>query len=197
MLYSWKSPEHCPNRLIAAYDDEISTDRFVFLEGIRLKPEQVDKPIIFDHEMKQVDIIKYDCIPNNSSSPLVNQKIVDLLLQLAPKDVQFFNAEVRCKDGILTEYKLLNIASTIVGIDYEKSVCQMMKDYPTVILGFKYVTYKPGCMGSHKIARDAEYLSNILVSEDMKQVFEKEKVKGAWLVRPEEWYSLASGYEAP
>jgi hypothetical protein len=44
-------------------------------------------------------------------------------------------------------------------------------------------------MGSHKIARDAEYLGNLLVSEEIKQVFEKEKIKGVWLVRPEEWYS--------
>jgi hypothetical protein len=189
MIYSWKTPERYPNRLIAAYNEEISMDRFIFRRGTQLKSEQIDKPIIFDLRVKQTDIIKYDCIPNNSSSPLVNQKVVGLLLRLTHDDVQFFDTEVRCKDGILTEYKLLNVTSTIIGIDHDKSICQMMKNSPSVILGFKYVTYKSGCMGSHKIARDAEYLGNLLVSEEIKQVFEKEKIKGVWLVRPEEWYS--------
>ncbi|CAM4456490.1 MAG: hypothetical protein LEGION0403_FIIPPAGN_02774 [Legionella sp.] len=56
---------------------------------------------------------KYDCIPNNSASKLVNQKIIDILMKLAPGDVQFFDAEVHCKDGILTDYKLLNLTNKI------------------------------------------------------------------------------------
>ena len=135
----------------------------------------------------------YDCIPTNAGSPLVNQKIVDLLLKLIPNEVQFFDAEVHCKDGILSNYKLLNVTHTIVGIDREKSIYRKMENAPDFILGFKYLTYKPGCMGKNKLARDKEYLCNILVTEEIKQVFEREKIKGIWFVTPEEWSTLVSG----
>jgi hypothetical protein len=95
---------------------------------------------------------KYDCIPNNCASPLVNQKVIDLLYKLEPEDVQFFDAEVRCKDGILTNYKLLNITRTIMGIDHEKSIYSLIPS-TNGILGFNYLTYKPGCMGINKLAR--------------------------------------------
>ena len=63
-----------------------------------------------------------------------------------------------------------------------------MKEAPDAIRGFKYLTYKPGCMGKHKLARDEEYLGNLLVTEEIKQAFEKEKIKGVWFVRSEDYY---------
>lgn len=85
---------------------------------------------------------KYDCIQNNSTSPLINQKIADILFKLAPDDIQLFDAEVHCKDGVLKDYKLLNFTSKIRGIDRENSILSMWKDEPDVIKGFKYLTYK-------------------------------------------------------
>ncbi|WP_028389331.1 imm11 family protein [Legionella fairfieldensis] len=188
MIYLWEMPENCTNKLIAEYDREHSPDRFLFLDGVRLANKKVDKKIIFVHEMLQAKIGSYDCIPNNSASPLVNQKIVDLLLELAPADVQFFDTEVHCKNGILTNYKLLNVTSTIVGIDHEKSIYTKMSQVDA-IAGFRYLTYRPGCMGHHKIARDEEYPGNLLVTEEIKQVFEKEKIKGMRFARPEDFYA--------
>ncbi len=191
MLYLWVKPEYCPNKLIASYNRELSPDRFLFRRGIKLTSEQVNTKLVFELNVTQATITsKFDCIPNNSASPLVNQKIVDLLLKLAPDEVQFFDAEVRCKDGVLTDYKLLNATHTIVGIDHEKSIFEMMKT-TDAILGFKYLTYKPGCMGSLKLARDEEYKGNFLVTEEIKQAFEKEKIKGIWFATPEEWYVKA------
>lgn len=136
---------------------------------------------------------KYDSIPNSCGLPLVSKNIVDILLQLAPDDVQFFDAEIHCKDGILMGYKLLNLTSKIKGIDHEQSVYTIMEGLPNVIYDFKKAIYKTGCMGHHKLARDEEYLSHILVTEEIKQAFEKEKINGVWFVTPEEWYTLASG----
>lgn len=133
---------------------------------------------------------KYDCIPNNSSSPLVNQKIIDILLKLAPDDVQFLDAEVHCKDGVLKNYKLLNIINKVKGIDREKSILTMMEQAPDAILRFRYLTYKPGCMGNHKLARDAEYLSHILISEEIKKAFEMEKIKGVRCITSEDYCNL-------
>src|SRR3990167_1053226 len=189
MIYLWEKPKNCMHKLIAGYNREISPDRFLFRKGIKLSAEQVNTKPIFELNITQAEIIKYDCIPNNSESPLVNQKIVDILLRLVPDEVQFFDAEVRCKDGVLTGYKLLNATCKIIGIDREKSIYSMIDS--DAILGFKYLTYKPGCMGNIKLARDKDYKGNFLVSEEIKQAFEKENIKGIWFARPEEWYCLA------
>ncbi|MDP1603830.1 MAG: hypothetical protein Q8M03_11260 [Legionella sp.] len=136
---------------------------------------------------------KYDSIINNASSPLVNQKIRDILLKLAPDDVQFIKAEVHCKDGILTNYNLVNVTSEIIGVDREKSIYTMMKLAPDVFSSFRYLTYKTGCMGNHKLARDAENLGNILVTEEIKLAFEKEKIKGVWFISPEKYHTNRYG----
>ena len=166
----------------------LSDSQLENLRGFVAYPQFSRIPLFNLSVTKDVIEKKYDCIHNNSASPLVNQKIIDILLQLAPDDVQFFDAEVKCKDGILTNYKLLNATSKIKGIDRNKSICTMMKQAPDAILGFKYLTYKPGCMGSHKLARDEEYLGNFLVIDEVKQALEKEKIKGVWFVRPEDYY---------
>jgi len=188
MIYLWILSE-CPNKHIAVYDREASADYFMFRKGIKLTKEQVDKPLIFSLEVTQAEILRYDAIPNNSASPLVNQKIIDILLELAPDDVQFFDAQVRCKDGTLTSYKLLNIAHEIFGIDHEHSVYTLMKmSAVKAISGFRYLTYLPRCMGKHKLARDKEYRSNLLSSEEVKQAFERNKIKGVRFVKPEDFY---------
>ena len=124
---------------------------------------------------------------NNVASPLLNKRVVSFLETIAPEDVQFFPAKVICKDGELEGYQFLNVTSTIVGIDHEKSVYTKMK-LLDAIGDIKYLTYKPGCMDNHKIARDAEYLSNILVTEEIKQAFERENITGVVFVRPEDYY---------
>lgn len=191
MLYLWEMPRNCKQKAIAEYDENLSTDRFLFRQGIKLDSQKINKRIIFHHNLPKNTVNELDSIPNNSASPLVNQKVVDILLKLAPEDVQFFDSEIRCNDGIVMDYKLLNLTSKITGIDYEKSICEYIKEIEGPI-GFKYLTYKPGCMGSHKLARDAEYLGNLLITDEIKQFFEKEQIKGVWFAKPEEWYSLAS-----
>lgn len=140
-------------------------------------------------KMLKADIAKLDCIPNNSASPVVNQKVVDLLLKLASEDVQFFDVEIHCKDGVLTGYKLVNFTHTIKGIDHEKSVYDKISQVDA-IMGFRYVTYKPDCMGNHKLARDEEYFSHELVTEEIKQAFEQAKIKGVRFVKPEDRYQM-------
>lgn len=189
MIYLWQKPENCTNKLIAEYRRDLSADRFLFLNGTFVEKERIDKPIIFDHEMIKEKISRYDCIPNNSNSPLVNQRIVDILMEHAPAEVQFFDAEVHCKDGVLTHYKLLNVTATFVGIDHEQSIYTKLEG-TDVLMEIRKLVYKTGCMGAHYIARDKECFTNILVSETIKQLFEQEKIRGVWFVTPEELYAL-------
>jgi hypothetical protein len=186
LLYFWESSD-CPDEHTAVYVDEISMDRFLFRKGVFIKKEQINKPIIFDLTVSKAEIAAYDDMPNNSASPLVNQKMMDLLLAIAPNDVQFFDAEVHCHDGVLTNYKLLNITRTVVGIDREQSIYTKSESLGA-IRTVRRLVYNPGCMKNHLIARDAEYLGNILVTEEIKQVFEKAKINGAQIFTPEDYY---------
>ncbi len=143
---------------------------------------------LFEAEVTKSALQKFDSIPNTSGSPLVNQKVIDLLLKLVSEDdLQFFDAEIHCKDGVLAGYKLVNIIPKIIGIDHEKSIYSKILN-TEAILGFKYLTYKPGCMGNYNLARDEEYFPIILVTEDFKNAFETAKIKGVWFVRPEDFY---------
>ena len=56
------------------------------------------------------------------------------------------------------------------------------------ISGFQSLTYLPTCMGSHHLARDIEYPPHLLVTEEVKKLFDREKVIGVRLVRPEDYY---------
>ncbi|HCU05305.1 MAG TPA: hypothetical protein DIC51_03225 [Coxiellaceae bacterium] len=189
MVFLWEIiQENFSQKLLGKYDEDASPDRFLLRKGRRLLPDEFDKPAIVVFEGSKKTMSKYDCLPNTSSIPLVNYRIRKILEDLAPDDVQFLDAKVICTDGELDGYQLLNATHTIVGIDFEKS---KYKKIPMPRNGFiyswKYLTYKPGCMGVHHIARDQEYIGNLLVSETVKRVFDKEHIT-AGLIRPEEFY---------
>ena len=102
----------------------------------------------------------------------------NILEQVAPNEVQFFPAKAMCSDGELEGYSFLNVTTEIIGIDQEKSIYTKELSY-----GFTYLTYKPGCLEEHPLARDKEYHGNLLVSEKLKAIFDKEKITGVWLVK--------------
>ena len=79
-------------------------------------------------------------------------------------------------------YYFLNVTVEIVRIDHEKTIWDKSKT------GFHYLTYKEGCMSDNLIARDKEYRGNLLISEKLKILFDKEKITGIWSVRPEDYY---------
>ena len=160
-------------RIINSYMDKYKYSRIPIITFADATREQVRKA--------------YDCLPNSSLIPLVNKKTEDLLLQLAPDDVQFFDTEIRCKDGILPGYRLLNATHTIKGIDYAKSE---YKKSSMGIITFRYMAYKhdSDCMGSHKIAREEDYIPNLVVSEEIKEAFARERIRGPRFVTPEEFY---------
>lgn len=187
MIYSWKIPEKFLNRDLGEYGRDCSPDRFLLFSGRKLTSNEFDLMPTVYFEVSKKRVLKFDCLPNNAQIPLVNNRIKTILENLAPDDVQFFPAKLVCCDGELKGYYYINITHMIVGIDHEKSIYTKMK-MADVISGFHYLTYKEGCMGVHQLARDQEYEGNLLVSEKIKSVFDKEHITGVWLVRPEDFY---------
>lgn len=185
MIYKWTIPEKYKNRYIGEYDRDHSPDSYWLTKGMVLG-EFIPTPHVYFETSKQ-NIMQFDCLPNNSLIPLVNERVKTLLEKLAAADVQFFPAKITCTDGTLDGYFFLNITHLILGIDHKKSVYTKMTTVDA-ISGFHYLTYKPDCMGEHDLARDQEYESHLLVSEKIKNVFDREKISGVSLIRPEDCY---------
>lgn len=182
MIYLWNDPENVPNKAIGEYDKISSPDRFLLKASRKLNLKEFSPMPEVHFEIPQIKAIKYDCLSSNAMVPLINERVQDILEDLAPNEVQFFPAKVICSDGELQGYSFLNITVEIEGIDHDKTI------YDQSGFGFKYLTYKPGCLGKHPLARDKEYRGNLLVSQKLKNIFDKENVTGVWFVTPEEWY---------
>lgn len=197
MIYLWEFPESVLNKEIGEYDRGCSPDRFLLKTGRRLDSKEFSPIPIVDFEVPKKRLLKFDCLANNAMIPLVNERVRGILEKIAPHEVQFFPAIARCADGELEGYSFLNVTVEIVGIDHEKSIYSHLQTIDPVtkkkivldvITSFTYLTYQSGCMGEHPLARDKEYHGNLLISEKLKILFDKEKITGLWAVRPEDYY---------
>lgn len=192
MIYLWTIPDKYRNRDIGEYDRDISPDRFFLKEGRILGLNEFKPKPTVNFEVKKERVLQFDCLPNDALVPLVNERVKNILESIAIDDIQFFPAKLVCTDGILESYYFLNATHLIKGIDHEKSIYTTMDMLDGGILGFSYLTYKEGCLEKHQLARDEEYESNLLVSEGVKSIFDKEKISGVRLVRPEDYYRPVS-----
>ncbi|MBU1927345.1 MAG: DUF1629 domain-containing protein [Pseudomonadota bacterium] len=184
MIYLWFDPLDYPEERLGRYEREISPDQFLLRRGKKLEVNEFSEPTV-TFRFPRKTMLQYDCLCNGSGLPLINDRIKTVLENIAPNDVQFFKAKVICSDGALEGYQFLNVTNKVVGMDREKSRYEDNGMYTS----FTYLTYKPNCMGEHLIARDAEYLGHILVSEELKKVFDTERFTGIRLVRPEDYYT--------
>ena len=139
--------------------------------------------------------LSFDNIINDSSCLVVNEKIVDILMKVAPEEVQFFDTEIRCNDGVITNYKLINVTQTVPGINHEQSIYNWVGDKSDGIISLKRLVLKKNCMNGYKVARLEEFTGHALASEDLKQVFEAAGVTGLKFVIPEDYYTdIYPGY---
>ncbi len=102
MIYLWRIPKNYKNRDIGEYDRDSSPNSYCLIKGIFLKGFSPIPHV--DFIVPRKNISKFDCLPNNSLVPLVNDKIKNILEDVAPNDVQFFPVKLTCKDGELEGY---------------------------------------------------------------------------------------------
>ena len=188
-LYLWERPKGFKNFEIGDYDEEKSIDRFKFLAGKRLLKDESVGECIFTFEMSKEEASHYDSLLNNSASPLVNEKIRELLICLAPEDVQFFPAKVICSDGELEGYYLVNVTYRLKAVDHPASEYSILDlpDGAKMMMSIKKLTLKEEIMGNHHIIREGETL-HVVVSQTLVNVFEKEKIKGVRMLTSDEYY---------
>ena len=110
MIYLWNMPKNYKNRDIGEYNRDISPDRFLLLEGRKLTYEEFNSTPEIHFEIPKDRVLKFDCLPNNASAPLVNERVKAILETIVPDEVQFFKAKLICKNGILDSYHFLNVS---------------------------------------------------------------------------------------
>ena len=183
MCYLWEMSDDFSEKYIGEYNRDCSPDRFIFKQGEKI--QNIAAKPVFNFELKKKEILKIDCLPNNTLVPLINKKIATLLQDVASEDIQLYDAEIHTPDGIVDGYMILNVVNTIVGLDKENSIIEYMSDGKS-ILGFEYLQYKEGAMETCHLARDSEYTSNLLISEYLAKLLISKKFKGLNICLPED-----------
>ncbi len=189
MIYLWTYPDSIKNKEVGCYDNEHSSDQYLLFKRTFLNTEVFTSPQV-EFIISQKRVLTFDCLPNNAGIPLVNTKVRTIIEELAPKEVQFINANLHCTDGILSNtYFYMNILHAIKGLDHEKSVYKKIPGEED-ILSFKRSVYKENALNGFHIARDVEYVVSLLVNEQIKAAFDAAKVTGVKLIPPEEvhWF---------
>jgi hypothetical protein len=192
-LYLWRWPTSFPDKWVGAYHFESLEDEtfgYSFLSGKELDPKTIKLVPRVNFEAKKEHLLGYDCLPNNSGGPLVNKKMIELLREIAPSDVQFFPAQIMCLDGELEGYFFLNVTHLMQGIDHDQSIYSMLDlpDGAKIIYTVRKLALKPGCMKGHDLGRDQDLKTDLLVSQKIYDAFQAAKIKGVRLVTPDEYY---------
>ena len=189
MIYIWVFPEETKNKEIGVYLDKLSPDRFLLMESRPLLDNEFQSIPNIEFEVTKNQMRKFDCLSNNTLVPLVNQRVRLLLENVASTDVQFLPAKLLCSDGELDGYFFVNVISKVAAVDYDKSDIMLIKVPDTEDLNLmNHPVYKPNALGEHLLARDQDHDSDILVSPKIKELFERHKITGAWIARPEDFY---------
>lgn len=173
MIWIWDEPKTLPEKRVGEYLKDTGTDRFEFRKAIKLDPNQVIVPkVIFRCNEKYL----YDILPNSAFLIIVSGKVLNILRNICPEDFQVFEANVFVDEKRVENYYLINVLNEVEVIDRDKSVFKLIAD-TNAIRKFEKIVYKTDNLLGHDIARNADYHSHVLVSDRLKEAFEKAKFK--------------------
>lgn len=186
MVYLWKIPDEYPEKLIGEYDRKNSPDRFIFKRGEMLASDLAKPVIKFDASAQELRAL--DDLANNAMIPVIGERLAAVLVESAPEDIQLIDVVIKARDGELEGYKILNIVSKVVGINKSQSEFALVPGTDK-IMSFRSLKYKDDLLQEHHLARDAEYNSNLIVSQVLAERLMEMKFKGIGLYLPEdiEW----------
>lgn len=183
MTYLWRIPDRYPNSLIGEYVTAVSPDRFLFLEG-RAINEEIGTPAV-QFSARLANLSKFACLPNSGMIPLISAEFGELLLSEAAADIQLIKTKVHARDGDSENFFILNLKFKVVGIDRDQSTFVYIPG-TREIMAFNSLKYVEGCLGHHMLARDANYLSHLLVSAKLVEMVKKRGFLGVDFLRAEE-----------
>ncbi|MCM3667232.1 hypothetical protein M3204_22810 [Mesobacillus subterraneus] len=173
MIWIWAIPNTYPNKRIGEYIQDSGTDRFVFRQGKVISEDVIYPKIVFEYSEKYLS----DVLPNNGQLIIVSKKVLEIMEDVCPQDIQVFDANVFVGEKRISNYYLINIVNAVEAINKEASEFTSIKG-TDAILNFNKIVYKTDDLGKYNLVRNADYRSHILVSDYIKDRFEKENIKG-------------------
>ena len=145
--------------------------------AVKLLDTTFDYQLRFEVDTTSKIIQQYDIVwVNTPNDILLSPKVMAILNELCPQQIQIFDATIECKDGFIDMYKAINILNEFDVSDSEKSRYKYFDDGE--IRGYHKFVIKDQPMESIHIARDARLRPKIILSATLKEAFEKAKVKG-------------------
>jgi hypothetical protein len=172
-----------PERAIGRYAKEHNPDRFRFLAGTPV--DVPSSPLRFLFQVCLDELTCWDALPTDANLFLLLPTLGDRLVELAGDDVQLLPATATATDGTITSCCMLNVTSQVHGIDHERSLYVKMKR-ANAIRSFHRLVLRENFMGTHCVAREAEYLPYILVSSSVRDLLEGSGFRGLQALLPEE-----------
>lgn len=166
MIYIWEIRDDYPESLIGEYDRERGPDRFSYKQG-KILGELPTSPPRFRFDASSKSICSLNDLANNAMVPLISSSVAAILARTCPDEVQLVPAEIICKDRAVDGYSIVVVTRRVLGLDHALSKYDCIPG-TQAIMRFESAVYKKDCLGELNIARDEEYLSNILVSERLR-----------------------------
>ncbi len=173
------SGENVPQKSYAMYNRNISFSRFELMRCTSLKDIK-DKKFMFTVENPIEKVLKWDFLPNNSGSSLVNKKGLDFISELCPNEFEYYDTVIEAADGIITDYKIINILVSVKIADEEKTKYTTFTD--GTLFSYEKLVAKDNPLEGHNMVRDIidKYTSaGVYVSPYFKSEYQNRKLKGA------------------
>ena len=179
----WRIPEDYPDECIGAYDKAASFDRFLLKHGQPINVAESRPVVRFDVTAERLRA--YDCLPNTAQVPLISGRLIGALQELCESDFQSIPALVVATDTHLEDFAYLNVTTAVKAIDHARSMCRFVPGTEE-IMSFRQLHYEPNCLGKQHLARDIEYRSHLLASDQVLLLVRRLQAKGVALLSAEE-----------
>ena len=178
--YEWTGISSYPQKMYAVYKGEgpqLNTMDFMQVKELDLEK---DYDLVFVTPSTEKEVRRYDFILTNSCmNILLNEKIISILQEVCPDQIQVFDTVIECKDGVITDYKAVNILNEVDVSDPEKRKFYYLTN-GTSIAGYdnRGFVMKEEMLEPVHIGRDKYSHATIIISSTLKEALEKAKVKG-------------------
>lgn len=155
---------------ILKYDHDNSVDYSLFLEGMSLKGGE--RPLVYTINKKSgIQKLKNLHTVNSTGPKLVSNDLRRVLEEIAPSEVEFFEASITYNDQKIEGFSVINVLSKVDCVDLEKSEYKLMNFDPG----------NPDYMFYYTVLRDdfPNEMNVALCNEQARQIIVGEKIKNA------------------
>lgn len=200
--YLWTYPGNFPQKAFLDYKwRQRKTNSYIFMQGLHLpcdignpnftatQQNPKDYDLQLEAQVTEEKLVTYDVLPNNTPAPVVNKRVLNLLMKYCPDDIQAFPVVIRNENPKLPDFEnhdyfLINITRLISDFDKENSRIT----YHDGIEDVKKLRLKENCIPEYALARLEIFKPHEIVSPKLVSLFKKEKITGVKFEKDYEAY---------